>query len=119
MTQPHAHGAPTSTASNGGFFEQASTAHFSMCFNEGKDGWLGLSQTSPADHEANALQGFGTAHWGVGLNGISIGRDGSLLENAVKVTGLCDKAESNEQASNCGAIPDSGTTLITAPKAHL
>ena len=42
-------GYDTNAISNGGF-------------NEGKDGWLGLSQTAPADHAANAMKGFGTLH---------------------------------------------------------
>merc|ERR1719262_696264 len=59
-------------ASYPGFLEQANVAHFSMCFNEGKDGWLGLSQTVPADHQSTCLPSLGKAHWGVGLFGISV-----------------------------------------------
>jgi hypothetical protein len=35
-----------------------------------------------------------------------------------QIVGVCDKKESG-QATACGAIPDSGTTLITAPKDQL
>merc|ERR1719482_278456 len=96
-----------------GFLEQANVAHFSMCFNEGKDGWLGLSKTVPADHQSNCLPSLGKAHWGVGLFGISVASKSSLLETPVK--DVCTKKEAG-QDSPCGAIIDSGTTVVTGPQ---
>jgi len=103
-------------ASYPGFLEQANVAHFSMCFNEGKDGWLGLSKTVPADHQSTCLPSLGKAHWGVGLFGISVASKSSLLETPVK--DLCTKKAAG-QDSPCGAIIDSGTTVVTGPQEQI
>jgi len=103
-------------ASYPGFLEQANVGHFSMCFNEGKDGWLGLSKTVPADHQSNCLPSLGKAHWGVGLFGISVASKSSMLETPVK--DLCTKKEAGAD-SPCGAIIDSGTTVVTGPQAQI
>lgn len=95
-----------------GFLEQAGSVHFSMCFNEGKDGVLSLARELPEHHKETALGSFGTAHWGVGLNGISIGDSTNLIAD------ICTQKNA-DQDSACGAIPDSGTTVITAPKEHV
>jgi hypothetical protein len=108
--------------SSPGFLEQSKSAHFSMCFNDGKDGVLSISEDLPEGHTANALGSFGTAHWGVGLSGISIrGGDSSSSSSSsamALVKNVCTEKEAG-QDSPCGAIPDSGTTIITAPKEHL
>jgi len=112
----------TNTDANApGFLEQANVSHFCMCFNEHTDGLLGLSTTPPPEHVKNGLLGFGKAHWGVGLNGVSLTKAGpgaaGLLD--VKVDGLCTQPEHQSQDSNCGAIIDSGTTAILGPQAHM
>jgi hypothetical protein len=95
-----------------GFLEQSGSGHFSMCFNAGSDGVLSLAQDIPEQHKATALGSYGTAHWGVGLNGVSVG------DSTVPIANICTNKEEG-QDSACGAIPDSGTTVITAPKEHI
>jgi hypothetical protein len=117
-----------------GFLEQAAVGYFDMCFNEGKDGYMGVAKTAPAAHRETCLESLGKAHWGIGLYGISMKSTASekLAENvpakkaeapakeapakdAPAKGGLCSKMEKGMD-SPCGAIIDSGTTVITGPE---
>jgi len=92
-----------------GFLEQASIDRFSMCFNDGSSGVLRLGSPSLVDGHGSV----GKDHWGVGFNGISVGTSTLPLQ-------MCStKDMKSVQETPCGAIPDSGTTLITGPKAQL
>jgi hypothetical protein len=94
-----------------GFMEQAEVEHFSMCFNEKSDGVLRFGD-APTHHENNALNSIGKAHWGLGLGGLSIGSETATLAD------ICsEKIEGAE--TPCGAIPDSGSTVLMAPKKHI
>eukprot|EP00419_Tripos_fusus_P022615 CAMPEP_0172700732 /NCGR_PEP_ID=MMETSP1074-20121228/31118_1 /TAXON_ID=2916 /ORGANISM="Ceratium fusus, Strain PA161109" /LENGTH=575 /DNA_ID=CAMNT_0013522167 /DNA_START=51 /DNA_END=1774 /DNA_ORIENTATION=- len=92
-----------------GFMEQSDVNRFSVCFNRVTDGVLRLDPMPlPVLMPTLALQ-----HWSVALNGVSIG-------NSKRKVTIC--APSQKQlfpATPCAAIPDSGTTLILAPSAHI
>jgi hypothetical protein len=124
-----------------GFLEQADVAHFSMCFNDHADGWLGLTrEEAPGHHSGNSLLGFGTQHWGVGLSGVSFrpaktskSASGNIVgfrmpasavaareqTEMVDALGSICKTPEKGQLTACGAIIDSGTTEILAPAEHL
>merc|ERR1740138_1490038 len=88
-----------------GFMQAAGIERFSMCFNEGRPGVLGLN--GPA--RGFPLQSVGTMHWGLDFRGISIG-------NATQTVAFCNAAEKQPgMQTACGIIPDSGTTLIMGP----
>lgn len=92
-----------------GFLEQAGVDRFSMCFNEGSNGVLRLGLPNLVD----GLGSVGQEHWGVGFNGISVGASKLPLQ-------MCSAKDMKPgQETPCGAIPDSGTTMITGPKAQL
>jgi len=93
------------------YLEQANVKRFSMCF--GKDeGALRLNV--PADTEA--LDAVGQSHWGLSLEGVSLG-SGTKLKGKMS---FCNRTEMDEdQETPCGVIPDSGTTLIMAPSKSL
>ncbi|CAK0858773.1 unnamed protein product [Prorocentrum cordatum] len=93
-----------------GFLEQAGIGRFSMCFNDGGDGVLRIGEP-PLKH---GLGGMGTQHWGVDFRGISVGSKsvGDVL--------FCHGTNMTKgQRSPCGAIPDSGTTMLMGPKEHI
>ena len=93
--------------------QQAAIGRYSICLNAMTDGVLRL-ETPPVEHAVDAI---GQMHWAVGLYGISIR---NTLPTAPMDSMLCspDKMHKGQQTP-CGAIPDSGTTLIMAPKAHI
>jgi len=92
------------------FLQSAKTNRFSMCFNDkGKDGALHLG--SPKDKDA--LTSVGTVHWGLDLQGITVGNKSVPVK-------LCSQDDMKDgQKTACGAIPDSGTTLFMAPQEHI
>jgi hypothetical protein len=93
-----------------GFLEQAGIGRFSMCFNDGSDGVVRIGE-SPLQHSHG---GMGTEHWGVDFRGVSVG------DQSVGKVLFCDgKNMTKDQRSPCGAIPDSGTTLLMGPKEHI
>jgi hypothetical protein len=92
-----------------GFMEVSKIERFSICFNDGAPGALRLGTEKPK----NSLGSVGKVHWGLDFRGISVG------EASAAVT-FCDaKSMKKGQQSPCGAIPDSGTTALMAPKEHL
>jgi len=92
-----------------GFLEQAGVDRFSMCFNDGSNGVLRLGSSQLVNSHASV----GKEHWGLGMTGISIGAATVPLQ-------ICSASSMKKnQDTPCGAIPDSGTTMITGPKAEL
>lgn len=60
------------------------------------------------------LGNVGKFHWALGFNGISVGNSASSRMP------FCSPFHmEQDQETPCGAIPDSGTTMISAPKSHL
>jgi len=95
-------------ASAPSFLEAAGVQRFSLCLNY--DGVDGVMRLDPPAF-TNAVQSIGTNHWGLEFRGVSVG--GTSIS-------LCSPSSmSAGQKSPCGAIPDSGTTLILAPADHL
>lgn len=92
-----------------GFMEASGIDRFSMCFNEGSPGVLGLN--NPA--RGFPLQSVGRMHWGLDFRGISIGDDKQPVA-------FCTPEEKQPgMESACGIIPDSGTTLIMGPGSQI
>jgi len=92
-----------------GLLEEAGIGRFSMCFNEGASGVLRLD--TPPVKEAHGS--VGAQHWGLDFRGISIG-------NAEFPLHFCSTQSMRPgQKTPCGAIPDSGTTMITGPQEQL
>jgi len=88
-----------------GFMEQANVGRFSMCFNYGENGVLRLGNApKPKEHGS-----IGTYHWGLDFRGVSVGDASQHLDFCSPKTMLPG------QKTPCGAIPDSGTTLIMGP----
>jgi hypothetical protein len=94
-----------------GFLEQVNIPRFSMCFNDGADGVLRIGG-APLGNSSHG--GMGTAHWGVDFRGISVGN-----ASAAPVAFCSGSNLSEGQKSPCGAIPDSGTTLMMGPAPHI
>jgi len=92
-----------------GFLQAARVARFSMCFNDGAGGVLRLSIPRPA----TSLGSVGHYHWGLDFRGISVGDVRS------PVSFCTQDSMSQGQTTPCGAIPDSGTTVMMAPKEHI
>merc|ERR1719341_247418 len=100
-----------------GFLRTAGVGRFSMCFNDGQDGVLTLGGPDPGEEFASV----GKVHWGLDFQGVTIG---SLAGHATEAPPIrsqfCHPSTKEEgQTTACGFIPDSGTTLIMAPAAHL
>lgn len=56
----------------------------------------------------NPLESIGTYHWGLGLEGVAVGEKSAIS--------VCNPAaKPAHQATACGAIPDTGTTLLSGP----
>jgi len=88
------------------FLQHAGVDRFSMCFNDGASGVLRLGTPK----QQNMMGSVGKFHWGLGLNGMSVG-------SADTPVTFCSPANMTRpgQKTPCGAIPDSGTTLLTGP----
>merc|ERR1719253_467029 len=85
-----------------------------MCFDgDGEHGALRLGIPEFSD----PLQSIGQHHWGLDFEGISIITE-SNGQTQKKDVNFCKTPEANA-ATACGAIPDSGTTLIMGPKLQL
>lgn len=102
--------APSLHFNTTGFLETARIGQFSVCLNRNANGVLRLGQGSVS---GSPLPSVGKVHWGLGLSGLSVGK------NEISV-GICSPdAKEADQDTPCGAIPDSGTTLIMAPRDHI
>lgn len=92
-----------------GFLEQAKIPRFSVCLNPGGNGVLRLNQPQ----FPKPLEAVGGAHWALDFRGISVG-------NTSNPSTIClPSSMGPEQKTACAAIPDSGTTVMMAPKAHI
>jgi len=96
-----------------GFLETVGASQFSMCFNDRDDGVLRLG--GPAMQRP--LGSVGQVHWGLDFRGVSIGGGSASKDAPVLFCGPDSKLPG--QATACGAIPDSGTTVMTGPTQHL
>lgn len=107
---PHKHRVSKEGVKIPSFFDASETKKYTICFNEyPKPGALRVGLTSLP----NAMTNIGTVHWGLDLHGFSVG-------GATEPTLFCDpNSKAASQATACGAIPDSGTTLMMGPKDHI
>jgi len=96
-----------------GLLEQAKVKRFAMCVNQDSDrGVLRLSQAEAPNTTKHAS--IGVRHWSVGFHGISVA--GSEMVHLQ----FCNPEEMRTgQVTPCAAIPDSGTTLMSGPSAHV
>jgi len=95
-----------------GFLEQTDVGRFAICFNEGRSGVLRLGPREIPSMTWHAS--IGVAHWGLDFRGISIAGDKMVHLD------FCRPEDMREdQQTPCGAIPDSGTTMITGPQEQL
>jgi hypothetical protein len=88
------------------FMETSQINRYSMCFNEfPHPGSLHVA-VPPLK---NTLTNIGQVHWGLALHGFSVGDSKSPVI-------FCDPKDMKKgQKTPCGAIPDSGTTLMMGP----
>jgi hypothetical protein len=83
---------------------------YTLCFNPGPG--KGVLRTSP-EPLPNPMGNIGEVHWALGLEGMSVGRRSNPIV-------LCDPTKKPDgQKTACGAIPDSGTTLMMGPSDHI
>lgn len=95
------------------FLEQANISRFSLCFGPRGDGALQLD----AAMASKPLGSYGTLHWGLGVDGISVA--GAEVGATPLHLELCTAASMRSgQETPCGIIPDSGTTMITGLSEH-
>jgi len=88
-----------------GFLRTANVDRFSICFNDGNQ--PGVLRLNSPDMQRK-VPSVGTMHWGMDFAGMSVGSS--------KLPALfCDGTD----RENCGAIPDSGTTLMMGPEDQL
>lgn len=91
------------------FLEVAGVNKFQICFLDSGNGTLLLN--SPSVN--NPLPSVGVKHWGLDFRGISVGTREAEVQ-------FCTHASMTaSMVSPCGAIPDSGTTLMMGPQNHL
>jgi len=92
-----------------GFMAKAHVQRFSVCFNDQIDGVFRLN----TPQNSNSLGSVGQVHWGLRFAGVSVGVASAPVRFCSR------KALRPGQDSACGAIPDSGTTLMMGPAEHL
>jgi len=87
--------------------QEAGVERFSICFNDREEnGSLRLN----VPELQNPVPAIGSFHWGMALQGISVS---SVSAPAI----FCQPGSMKQgQKTPCGAIPDSGTTLMMGPK---
>lgn len=92
------------------FLQKAGVQRYTLCFNDA--GNPGAMRVNVPEFR-QPLPTVGTFHWGLGLHGISVGdEDADSL--------ACHNSDMKKgQATPCGAIPDSGTTLLMGPADHI
>lgn len=92
-----------------GFLEKAKVDQFSMCFKHKSDGVLGLNMAL----QQKAMGSVGALHWGLDFQGVSVGNANH------KVLFCSPESKKPGQETACGAIPDSGTTLMMGPEKQI
>lgn len=107
---PHASPLTNNSIDIPAFMDQSGSSKYALCFNEHpKPGALRVGlQKLP-----NPMTNIGTVHWGLDLQGFSVGGE--------KMPALFCTPDSKKKGMNsaCGAIPDSGTTLLMGPPDHV
>lgn len=107
---PHKHPLSKQGVSIPAFLQASAVPRYSLCFNEMPH--PGALRTH-LDALPNPMTNIGTVHWGLDLQGFSVG---GAKEKAV----FCDPNDMDKnQKTACGAIPDSGTTLMMGPPEHI
>jgi len=94
--------------------EGANVKKYTLCFNQDSTGTFVANVPSLANPMAN----LGKTHWGLDLQGMSVGR-GSTYVPVLSKEGKPICSPSSKKASMqtaCGAIPDSGTTFVLGPQ---
>jgi len=92
--------------------EAAKVSRYSVCFNDaGADGKFSVN----IPELANPLENIGTDHWGLDMQGISVGESA----DASKVLFCSPSSKKAGMTTACGAIPDSGTTLLLGSQEHI
>mmetsp|Transcript_64578 Transcript_64578/g.114880 ORF Transcript_64578/g.114880 Transcript_64578/m.114880 type:complete len:554 (-) Transcript_64578:158-1819(-) len=87
------------------FMVEAGISRFSLCFNGNIPGTLRMNMP-PLE---NPMTNIGRIHWGLDLQGMSVGSSSAPVL-------FCDPSNKMSfMESACGAIPDSGTTLMEGP----
>lgn len=86
------------------FISSAGVNTFSMCLDSHGGGALELGVASGA----NPLGSIGVEHWGLDLQGVSVGKV------SAPVIFCSPDSKASGMTSACGAIPDTGTTLLVA-----
>jgi len=94
-----------------GFMELSGTQAFSVCFNDGANGVLRMDPPEPPAW----LSSVGQSHWGLDFRGIAVHSE--TLDAKVDICSADQMLPG--QKTPCGAIPDSGTTVIMAPATHI
>jgi len=89
---------------------EAKVDRFSMCFRDGNQSGAMRLGLPPFE---GSLQNIGTFHWGLNLQGISVGEQGT--PDFAETLFCSPKTMTQDMVSPCGIIPDSGTTVITGP----
>lgn len=92
------------------FIDSSDASKYTLCFNEyPQAGSLRVGM----DSLPHPMTNIGTVHWGLDLHGFSVG------DKTTPVL-FCDpNKKANGATTACGAIPDSGTTLMMGPKDHI
>lgn len=91
-----------------GFLRQANVERFSVCFNDGTSPGILRLRT---ERQVAALPSVGTLHWGLNFRGLSVG--------SVHAPALFCGDDDVSAGKECGAIPDSGTTVMLGPEEHV
>lgn len=94
-----------------GFLEQAGIGRFSICFNDGDQ--PGLLRFN-VQEQPGALASIAKEHWALGLQSISVG---DHVESSQAV--FCGEDSTHSEDAGCAMIPDTGTTVMMGPKAHI
>lgn len=98
------------------FLPMAKVSQFSLCLSGATEGVLRFGNQPTG----RRLGSVGKLHWGVGLNGISVGPVHGGSKQLVHVPDVCSSDSMHDgQITPCGAIPDSGTTLLMGPSQQI
>merc|ERR1740123_588515 len=91
------------------FLDQSGVKRFGICFNEGSNGVLRLG--APPVPGAIPHGAVGSEHWGLDFRGVSVA--GKEVGSFVRMPFCSAENMTAGQQTPCGAIPDSGTTMMT------
>jgi len=104
---PHHHPLSQEAIKIPSFMESGNVDKYSVCFNE----WPNSGALRVHDSLPNPMTNIGTVHWGLDLHGFSVANSTS--------SALFCNTKAAYQKTACGAIPDSGTTLLMGPSEHI